>query len=293
MRWLLQLYPRVWRERYEEEMMEVLTQHKQSAATVFDLILGAIDANLNYEGSAEGVTFMMNRHRSGMVMVFCAFVLFGLGWSLLQRITDPLNLFQPVAESHPDLTIFHEVIFICGCLAFLALIISGMPILFIAVKRLLKNNQRMALRPLWIAVLCLLIFTFLTGILADWPHIAIVRSHMYPFLISYFISFLILLTIGTVCISLVLSKAEFKRSEFKLIVIPEIVIVFSMVISVLISTLFIVSLTVQAPELFSTQDVGSGMFVTGILLMALATIFGLMGLKRSRTREMDLFERDH
>jgi len=33
MRWLLRLYPRAWRERYEEEMLAVLEEHKMTVAT--------------------------------------------------------------------------------------------------------------------------------------------------------------------------------------------------------------------------------------------------------------------
>ncbi|WP_282432786.1 hypothetical protein [Desulfosporosinus sp. FKB] len=41
MRWLLKLYPRTWRERYEDEMVTLLEEHKVTPATVFDLLLGA------------------------------------------------------------------------------------------------------------------------------------------------------------------------------------------------------------------------------------------------------------
>ncbi|GHO81877.1 hypothetical protein KSD_96480 [Ktedonobacter sp. SOSP1-85] len=46
-RTLLRLYPRAWRERYEEEMLAVLEQHTITPATIFDLLLGAIDARLD------------------------------------------------------------------------------------------------------------------------------------------------------------------------------------------------------------------------------------------------------
>lgn len=40
MRWLLRLYPRIWRDRYEEEVLAVLEAHKVTPTTVFDLLVG-------------------------------------------------------------------------------------------------------------------------------------------------------------------------------------------------------------------------------------------------------------
>src|ERR1700730_364971 len=45
--WILNFYPRRWRERYQEEMLAVLEQHTISLVTLFDLLLGALDARLD------------------------------------------------------------------------------------------------------------------------------------------------------------------------------------------------------------------------------------------------------
>lgn len=290
MRWLLRLYPRIWRERYENEMLALLEDHKITPATFFDLLLGALDANLNYDGVTEGMTHMLNRLRSGIVMVFCSFVLFGLGWCLIQRINDPVNLFQEAAKSHPEFTILHDAIFICGCLAILALMLGGLPLFFVAIKRAIKNKQKDVLTPLWIAVSCLFLFIISTGILADWQHISFARDHMYIFLISYFIVFLMLLAVGTFSVSIIVSRADFKLSELKFVFIPEITIFFSMIVSASLSILFIISLIFYAPQLLNTQDVGSAMFITGILLMMLSTIFAALGLKHGMVRDINILK---
>lgn len=41
---LLRLYPRAWRERYEDEMLAVLEEHDVTLATHVDLLRGAVDA---------------------------------------------------------------------------------------------------------------------------------------------------------------------------------------------------------------------------------------------------------
>jgi len=45
-RWLLRLYPRSWRARYEAEVVAVLHQHGCTMRTLVDLAVGALDARL-------------------------------------------------------------------------------------------------------------------------------------------------------------------------------------------------------------------------------------------------------
>jgi hypothetical protein len=47
LRGLLRLYPRPWRDRYEEEMSVVLAAGRPTLRTAVDLVAGAIDARLN------------------------------------------------------------------------------------------------------------------------------------------------------------------------------------------------------------------------------------------------------
>jgi hypothetical protein len=45
--WLVALYPRWWRDRYEEEFLEVLDQMPLTEAVMVDIVRGAIDAHLH------------------------------------------------------------------------------------------------------------------------------------------------------------------------------------------------------------------------------------------------------
>ncbi|MGM7635193.1 hypothetical protein [Bacillus sp. Hm123] len=44
MKWFIYLYPKSWRRRYGNELIEVLKQTDRSFKTIFDLLLGIIDA---------------------------------------------------------------------------------------------------------------------------------------------------------------------------------------------------------------------------------------------------------
>jgi hypothetical protein len=65
--WILNFYPRRWRERYQEEMLAVLEQHAISLTTLLDLLLGALDARLDpaYR-TKEG--FMFHRLRDTRIL---------------------------------------------------------------------------------------------------------------------------------------------------------------------------------------------------------------------------------
>lgn len=283
MRWLLSLYPRVWRDRYEEEVLAVLEEHSVTSATVVDLLMGAVDAHLNYNGLTEGVSAMVNRIKSGVVMAFCAFMLFGVGWSLLQRLTDPMRNFQAVDSVYPGFGVLFNAVFLVGCLSFLAFLVGGLPVFFISVRRAIKNKQHEVLAPFRLAVLCLFVFVAMTAMIGIFHP----QHFVYMYLIGYLTLSALLLIIGTVAVSLVVARTEFQLSELKLVYIPEIVIVFCMVVSVVLSTTLIIAVTAHAPQLFHTQDVSSQMFIVGLVFMALGTIFAAMGLKRGMVRGWD------
>ncbi|MFC0015214.1 MULTISPECIES: hypothetical protein [Allobacillus] len=44
MKWFIYLYPKSWRRRYGTELIEVIKQTDMSFKTIFDLLLGVIDA---------------------------------------------------------------------------------------------------------------------------------------------------------------------------------------------------------------------------------------------------------
>jgi hypothetical protein len=283
MHWLLRLYPRVWRERYEEEMLAVLEEHKITPATIVDLLVGALDANLNYNTVTEGMTSMLNRLRSGIVMIFCGFMLFGVGWSMLQRLTDPTVTFQNVATLNPEFGVIFTAIFIVGFLAFLAFLIGGLPLVFISLKRAIMTKQKDVLVYFSTAVLCLLMFMISTAVLVAWHP----QAHIYACLIGYLTLSALFLMVGTVVVSLMIAKTEFRLSELRFTFVPEIVILFGMIVSVVLSTILIIAITTHAPQLFVTQDVDSGMFITGIVFMTLGTIFASIGLRRKMIKGLD------
>ena len=103
---LIHLYPRAWRQRYGEEMRELLASQPSSLRTFTDLVAGALDARLNPQhmpavpaGANQGVGTMMkalrcapegvtmqDQFRSAAWMIGGSFVLTAVGILLKLRI---------------------------------------------------------------------------------------------------------------------------------------------------------------------------------------------------------------
>jgi WD40 repeat protein len=65
-RFLVGCYPRRWRERYAEEMLEVLGQHRPTARTVLNLWASALGSHLDPAYRMEGRS-MIRRHKKWLV----------------------------------------------------------------------------------------------------------------------------------------------------------------------------------------------------------------------------------
>lgn len=82
-RWLVRLYPRGWRERYEEEFLAMLEQRPMSLLDMLDVALGAVDARLNSQARSERMVPLVNRMRVAVIAILGAYVGFivaGIGF---------------------------------------------------------------------------------------------------------------------------------------------------------------------------------------------------------------------
>lgn len=73
--------------------------------------------------------------RRSMIAAFWAFVLFSLAIIALGRITDPAAPFDAVGRAHPEISIAYSIVAYSWKIALLAIVLGGLPILFVAVKR--------------------------------------------------------------------------------------------------------------------------------------------------------------
>ena len=82
-RWLLRLYPREWRARYEEELVAMLEERPTSVADLFDTALCALDAHARPQISPDREGFVVIKLRRSVLAVlqaWVAFVVAGVGF---------------------------------------------------------------------------------------------------------------------------------------------------------------------------------------------------------------------
>jgi len=87
--WILWLYPLGWRERYEAEMVALLSQHHITLWTILDLLTGALDARLDphYRRAHQGLS--LRRFKSSWRLLVASFVAFWfalLPWFWMSQI---------------------------------------------------------------------------------------------------------------------------------------------------------------------------------------------------------------
>ena len=74
--WIVKLYPRKWRERYEIEMLALLEDHQITLLTVFDLLFGVVDARLDPHYRTERNLLAFNRPHVATLVFLAALALF-------------------------------------------------------------------------------------------------------------------------------------------------------------------------------------------------------------------------
>jgi hypothetical protein len=62
--WLVRLYPRAWRRRYEAEMLALLEQHHVSVLTILDLLFGMVTARLDPQYGREAWLMLLRNSRN-------------------------------------------------------------------------------------------------------------------------------------------------------------------------------------------------------------------------------------
>jgi hypothetical protein len=62
--WLVRLYPRAWRRRYEAEMLALLEQHHVAVLTILDLLFGMVAARLDPQYRSEARLMLLTSPRN-------------------------------------------------------------------------------------------------------------------------------------------------------------------------------------------------------------------------------------
>lgn len=317
-RWLLNLGPTGFRREYATSMLQVFRQCCRDAyqqkgtfgvicrwpALFGEAAIGLLAEYLfPYHG---GRGFMQQTMRRSIVTTFCAFMLYLVGYTAIGRITDPRPPFDAVARLHPAIGISFSIFSFSGSLALLVIVLGGLPILFIAVKRALPGGLRGILRlfvikpkqalklllaALFISV-CFLGFLLLTEALFS-PAQRCVPGMCVSSLPLILLGFAAIFGTVTLFVFIVLAimtslsqavlRSEFSETMLRFALFPIAITTLIMGCATIAAAFWAISLWVAAPQ-FATSSAGLGngqttWVIAIVLAMACATALSASSLR--------------
>ncbi len=198
---LLRHYPHAWRERYADEASAVLEERPATFRTLFDLLLGMLDAYLHTELFTERKFVMLQRLRNSQINIFGSFVCFAFFWTVYSLIDA--NIYQSgvpsydLASSVPNYAFVFPLVRIIGLLAVLTTLIGGCSFITLALKQAFARDQQNIF-----PFACILISTFASALLIG---ITILEINFYmfyswvmlPIFVACFIIFLLFALLGS------------------------------------------------------------------------------------------------
>jgi hypothetical protein len=268
-------------------MAATLDQHAITLMTLVDVLRGVFDAHLHPALLPDRSTPTAQRIRKSEIAVFCAFVLFSMAWLPLQQIRDPLPVWDNAVRLHPEIRATFAVSQIAGFVAFIAVIVGGLPILGTALARAIRTRQRdvlIALAVPLLAIALLTVYALLAS--AAWTQRQGPRPNAPLTLLAVLLQFGLIALIGlavvasTTAIAVAIARGEPGARVLRFALIPAAITTAAMGAGAL-ATLVLAALTaMKAPEL------GALGTVPVILMMATATALATTALRRGVYRRI-------
>ncbi|MGV8964704.1 MAG: hypothetical protein ACOH2F_00370 [Cellulomonas sp.] len=130
---LLRLYPAAWRERYGDEVADLLAGSPVSLRSGLDLARGAIDAHVNLSDVLGRWSMMETRLRSTAVTTFTAWVVFCVAVGGLNKVSEE-PAFTQAARGHAGVGVSYAIVQGSFILAMVAVLVGGLPLAYVALR---------------------------------------------------------------------------------------------------------------------------------------------------------------
>jgi len=320
-RWLLRVGPITYRTEYEEPTLQVFRQCCRDAyrqrgtwgvmllwlPMFSEAIFGMLAEHFSVlRHIYERIGQMLATMRRSMISTLCAFIFFGVAYIFLMRITDPRAPLDEAANGHPVIGLSFAIINWSAEIAFLVVVIGGLPILFSALRHALAEKHGLSLftiRPKQLFLLLgatialeiaffafLIIVQFLSGApvsqhpVTSLPPIQIVEQLGIVTLFTFVILAIPLFIAQTIL------RTEFSERMLRYALIIMSIATLAMSITCIATISWIISFWIAAPEIAASQGLGlaglrgniggSEGVVIVVVMMALAAIVGTFAIKR-------------
>ena len=144
--WLLRLYPRRWRERYEQEMVAVLEQHPATLRTYLSLTWCALETRLDPSFVAKEFGRMLQAVRASVLAVLWA------GLAFLMASVGFVQMAHGLGPQTPSRMLAGPASFLLTTLAALTAFAGSLPVVTGLVRQAITTRQLRFVVPLVVPV---------------------------------------------------------------------------------------------------------------------------------------------
>jgi len=300
MRWLLCLYPRAWRARYEDEYVALLEQVGCAPWTLADVMMGALDARLHplalyaTTGGVSSMSAAVKRLRAAEIAIFCAFAGFVVSFISFQRLVDPSAPFDAVASAHLDVFLAYQGMQVGMFVALLAVMVAGFPVAFVAVRRAWAARDWGIVRLFATPIILTALFLVYTALLT----LRTTGGSLHPniFNITLLLGWILFAglygIVSVITISVGVARTPFAGRVLRFALLPGAVAILGMLVSLVSGIVWAVRLFIVAPQLFDGfggtcaamgclgphGDIGLGDLAVDLTIMTISTLLALAAL---------------
>ena len=262
MRWLARelagLYPRAWRERYEEEFLALLEQKTVSLSDLLDVALGVLDAWLKPQMTSEGVTIVIARMRTSVLAVLWAWVGVAVAGVGFQKMTEYED-FVEAARRNVVVGAAFDAVVAGAVVALAAVLVGGLPIALVAMRRALAEGRKDVPLLFCVPPLSLVGFVGYTLLLVKVIYTALGSVPVHAALnVTLFLSlvgaFLLAAVASAAAITAAVGRSDVRERPFRFALYAAVVAALAMGVVLFGTLVWGLALRASAPALFSGSD---------------------------------------
>ncbi len=290
-RYLLRLYPRTWRTRYEDEVLAMLEQRPLSVIDGVNLFFGALDARLHPHLCTSGMSLyerilaMFVTLRRSVLTIFCTYIVFILAGLGFQKMTEYED-FQAAARLHSVVGLSYNLVVVGAGVALLAVLIGGLPVGVAIIRSALARKRFGPLFLLAVPLLAFLVFLGTTLLLERIDHPgaqAVTQSFLHRGLFFGMLLAAAIVSPAALCLAVVRSEIPEKLLRFALLAFAVATIAMTLILAA--TVIWGLGLHSSVPQLFAgnggvlgTSTAGSWLNI--VIEMAIATGIAIVSLIR-------------
>lgn len=186
---------------------------------------------------------MLRTQRHSMLIIFIAFVFFGVTWLFFHGLNDPSSEWDPIVRLHPEVGAIFSVFSTAGEVAFLMILVSGLPIIFTALKRALATKRRDVLTLFGAAAFMIVVLAVAITLIINRLWNGGYNGGVFGLLA------LATLVVVTVSVSVAVARSEFSAPVLRFALAPAAMVTVAMGVALVAAIVEIFLLSKDAPQL--------------------------------------------